>query len=479
MDMIIGGEKVGFESREAIPVINPATLEEIDRVPVATEGDLNRAIELARAGQARWGTAPMYERIEILRHFADLLEEKYLAIARAETAEMGKPISQSISEVKGSAETVRAFAEHARTLGGEVLPISNLPSAEKDLLLTVREPYGVAAAIVPFNYPVSSNILKTAPALLMGNSVIVKPASEAPLANILLTELMLEAGVPKDVLHIVTGSGAKIGRFLAVNPRINLLSLTGSTEVGIETCRNSSDNLKKVLLELGGNDPLIVLEDADLDYAASEAVIGRYGNAGQICCGSKRFIVHRSLKQAFVDKLIEKIKERRIGDPMDEKTNMGPLVSIKAAKKVEAQVDLTLNQGGKLLYGGHRFQETYFEPTVIEVTRDADVAKDMEIFGPVWPVITFDVAEEALEIANQTKYGLSSGVIGQDYRKLLKMAKGMRAGCCVMNGCGNYQTKDQGFGGFKMSGNAREGGHYALEEMSQFKTLVFRKAFEE
>ena len=337
----------------------------------------------------------------------------------------------------------------------------------------------MAAAIVPFNYPVSSNLLKTAPALLMGNAVIVKPASEAPLANIRLTELMQEAGVPGDVIQIVTGSGASIGRLLACDPRIALISLTGSTEVGIEIARNSAVNLKRTLLELGGNDPLLILEDADLDYAASEAVIGRYGNAGQICCGSKRFIVPASMKERFTEQLIQKIQERRIGDPMDERNQMGPLVSARAAKTVEEQVQTALQQGGKLLCGGHRFQEAYFEPTVLEVPKEADVARDMESFGPVWPIIAYQGLEEGIAIANQTCYGLSSGVIGRDYQTLLKAAKRIRAGCCVMNGCGNYQTKDQAFGGFKLSGNAREGGHYALEEMSQLKTLVFRKAFEE
>lgn len=478
MDMLICGGKVGIDGREKINVYNPATLQIIDSVPAATEEDVDAAIAYALEGFKLWSQTLLFERIEIVRRFADMLENDYEKIAQIESQEVGKPISQARSETKGAGETARQISEYARTLSGEVLPISNLPSAEKDLLLTVREPYGVVAAIVPFNYPISQSILKIIPALLMGNTVILKPASEAPLSNLMMVEMLYEAGMPKSAIQVITGRGSQIGEMLATDARISVISLTGSTNAGIKIAKAAASTLKHVLLELGGNDPLIILRDADMEYAVSEAVIGRYGCCGQICCGSKRFIIPEEIKEAFVKRLIEKIQERPFGNPADPNTMIGPLISVEAAKEVERQLELTVKQGGKILFGGHRIKESYIEPTVIEVSKDTDIARDMEIFAPVWPIITYKTLDEAIEIANQTCYGLSSGCIGQDYQTLLRVGREIKAGCVVMNGCGNYQTKDQGFGGFKMSGNAREGGHYVLEEMSQTKTLVFRKAFE-
>ena len=313
----------------------------------------------------------------------------------------------------------------------------------------------------------------------MGNAVLVKPSSEAPLANILLVQQMLDAGVPADVIQIITGPGEQIGRQLASDTRIALISLTGSTKTGIEISRYSAGNLKRVLLELGGNDPLLLLEDVDMDYAVQEAISGRLGNAGQVCCASKRFLVPRERKAEFVSHLIFNLRQKRIGNPMDYETQMGPLVSERAAQKVEEQLHKTVEQGGKILYGGHRLQGAYFEPTVLEVPKQAEILGSMEVFGPVWPVVVYDTLDEGIEIANQTCYGLSAGVIGRDYQMLWKAARAIQAGCCVLNGNGNYQTKDQGFGGMKLSGGAREGGRYSLEEMSQIKTLVFRRAFED
>ena len=479
MDMIIAGQRIGGGNRQKINVTNPATGAIIRTVPVATQADIDYAVRRSLIGQRLWQNRPMHERISILEKFADLLETHSLQVAETETAEMGKPIAQSIAEVKSSVEMVRNFNEHARTLGGEVLPISSLPSAEKDVLITLRVPYGVVAAIIPFNYPVSSNLLKTVPALLMGNAVLVKPSSEAPLANILLVQQMLDAGVPADVIQIITGPGEQIGRQLASDTRIALISLTGSTKTGIEISRYSAGNLKRVLLELGGNDPLLLLEDVDMDYAVQEAISGRFGNAGQVCCASKRFLVPRERKAEFVSHLIFNLRQKRIGNPMDYETQMGPLVSERAAQKVEEQLHKTVEQGGKILYGGHRLQGAYFEPTVLEVPKHAEILGSMEVFGPVWPVVVYDTLDEGIEIANQTCYGLSAGVIGRDYQMLWKAARAIQAGCCVLNGSGNYQTKDQGFGGMKLSGGAREGGRYSLEEMSQIKTLVFRRAFED
>lgn len=479
MDIKICGKYIGDKTyKKRIEIISPSNLQVIDSVPEVDIDDIDKAIRYAYIGYQTWSCRPLFERIEIIRSFADLLEKEYSKIAEIESHEMGKPIVQAENECRGASETIREIAEHARTLSGEVLPISNLPSAEKDLLITIREPYGVVAAIIPFNYPISQCVLKVIPALLMGNSVIIKPASEAPLAVIKLVEIMYRAGVPDDVVQIVTGYGNVIGKALCEHELISVISITGSTEAGIKTSINAAPKLKKVLTELGGNDPFVVLPDADIDYAVSEAVIGRYGCNGQICCGSKRFIVHEDVKQLFIDKLINRIKDLKMGDPLDRATKIGPLVSETAARKTEEQIMLTVEEGGKILLGGRLINKTYIEPTVIDADKNMSISRDMEVFAPVWPIISYKEIDEAIEIANQSCYGLSAGCIGTDYRMLLKLAKNIEAGCVVMNGCGNYQTKDQGFGGVKMSGNAHEGGHYALEEFSRMKTIVFRKAFE-
>ena len=477
MYMLICGERRFSQAGKSITVYNPATHEAIESVPDASTEDVDSAIKYAFEGFEKWSRTLLFERIGIIRKFADLIENNYETIAEIETREMGKPIMQSRSECRGAAETIREISEHARTLNGEVLPISNLPSAEEDMLITVREPYGVVTAIVPFNYPISQCILKLVPALLMGNTVIVKPASEAPLAVIKLMELLYEAGLPEYAAQVVTGPGHSVGKQLCEDERISVVSLTGSTLSGIQASMNAAGTLKHVLLELGGNDPLIILKDADMDYAVSEAVVGRYGCAGQICCGSKRFLVHEDIVDEFTEKLTDALSKLKLGDPFDTETKIGPLVSIEAAERAEKQIKESLEEGGRLLMGGRRLNESYIEPTVIRTERSMKILHDMEVFAPVWPIISFKTIDEAIEIANDTPYGLSSGCIGNDYRQLLKIAKEVKAGCVVLGGCGNYQTKDQGFGGIKMSGNAREGGHYCLEEFSRIKTIVFRKAF--
>jgi acyl-CoA reductase-like NAD-dependent aldehyde dehydrogenase len=478
MKMIIGGKHVDASDKATMDVINPATLEVIDTVPFATHEDVSLALKNAQAGFREWSQMPLYERIRILYKFADILEERMEELVKIDCRESGKAISLCRGETIEALVIFRGYCEKARNFGGEVLPLDTEKRIENDLIITVREPIGVVGCIIPFNYPVELFAHKVAPALVVGNTVVIKPASDTPMASILMTEWLLEAGVPANAAQIVTGSGSKVGKWMVESPDTNMITLTGSTEVGIETMHGCSDKLHHCHLELGGNDPFIIFDDCDLDKAVEESIGGRCSNAGQTCCANKRFIVQNTIKDKYIEKMIEGLKKVKVGDPMQEDTFYGSMISEKAAIEVEKQVQHTVAQGAKCAYGGKRFNRTFFEPTLLtDVTPDMDVAKDLEIFGPVIPVIGFDTVEEAIEIANNIPYGLSSGVMTNDMKKAMKVSRSIQSGCCVVNGSGNYRSAHQAFGGYKMTGIGREGVAYTLEEMTQKKTIAFKQIF--
>ena len=478
MKMILGGKKVDASDKMTQEVYNPSTHAVIDTVPLATRDDADLAVKNALVGFREWSARPMYERIDVIYAFIEAMKEKQEEMIALSMQEIGKTRAMADSEFEITIQLMKNFCESARSLGGETLAVNDQFFTENDLAATVREPWGVVLCILPFNWPIELYSQKVIPALLMGNAVIVKPSSDTPLTNIRMTELLLDCGVSPNALQIITGSGSKIGKWLVSNSNIDMVSLTGSTDVGIQTAKDGADHLHRISLELGGNDALIILDDADIDYAVDESLNGRLPNAGQICCGSKRFFVHNAVKEEYTNKLLAALKKVKVGDPTDEATTYGPIISERAAVEVEKQIQKTIDQGAQLLFGGRRFNKTFVEPTLLtEVTADMDIAQDMEIFGPVWPVIGFDAIEEVMEMANSTKYGLSGGVITRDIKKAMAVAKTMRAGCCVVNGTGMYRAPNQAFGGYKMSGLGREGGRFTLEEMSQLKTIVFKKLY--
>jgi succinate-semialdehyde dehydrogenase/glutarate-semialdehyde dehydrogenase len=472
MQMIIGGEKVSAKSGEEIRVINPATREFIDTVPAATQEDIELCLKNAQQGKVEWANTPLYVRTAILKKCAEALLAHKEELAALLSKEMGKPITQAELDVDITASKYFGFAEKANHLGSEVMPVEFM--GENDIIFTRREPLGVVAVIAPFNYPLILSTHKLAPALAAGNAVIVKPASDNPLAVIRLVELFLECGIPANVLQVVTGSGAAVGKWLVDNPEINAVSLTGSTAVGREVARYAAPYLHRVFLELGGNDPFIVFEDADLDVAIAEALT-RTMNCGQTCMAPKRFIIHKAVKEQFVTRLIDSLKNMPIGDPANRGTAIGCLISEKAAMQVEEQVALTIRQGAKCIYGGKRFKHAFFEPTVlVDVTTDMDIAKDLEIFGPVFPIIDFASADEAVCIANGSKYGLSGAVISQDIAKALKTASQIESGSIGINSSGLLLSSSFPFGGYKMSGLGREGFSVGLQEFSQEKTYAMK-----
>lgn len=476
MKMIINGIPVNASDGSTHDVINPATMERIDTVPAATPQDVEQALDAARAGQREWQNTVLYDRVETLRRFTALLEKNMDEFTRLMCTETGKTLASCVDETRACINIFEAYCEKAKNYGGETLPLDSEPRVNGDIIFTVKEPLGVVACVVPFNYPTELYAHKVAPALVMGNAVIVKPSSDTPLGNIFLTQLLIEAGVPGGAAQVLTGSGAKIGRQLAESPKIDAISLTGSTAVGIETARSGAKNLTHVFLELGGNDPLIIFDDADIDRAVAETLAGRASNAGQTCCGTKRLIVQNGIRQQYTEKLLEALKGLRVGDPFDPATDYGPLISEKAAKDVEEQVAHTIEQGAACLLGGKRFAHTYFEPTLLTgVTPEMDIAGALEVFGPVFPVIGFDTEEEAVRIANAAPYGLSSGVLTENMKTALRVAMAMQAGTCVINGCGNYRSAHLAFGGYKMTGIGREGVTHTLDEYTQTKSIALKQ----
>ncbi len=475
MKMMIDGKRVDAKDNATIQVLNSATQEFIDTVPAATEEDVRKAIAAAQEGKKVWGDTPQYKRSELLVKCADAIDQNLEALARTLTTEMGKVISEARAEVDCAAQIFRGFAEMANHFYGQTMSEFQKGS-ETDIIFTKHEPLGVVACITPFNYPAELCYHKVAAALAVGNAVIIKPATDNPLTVMRIAELCWEAGVPGNVLQVVTGQGQKIGRILAEAEGIDKISLTGSTEVGVEVATLAAKTLKHLSLELGGNDPFIVFEDADMDLAVAEAVASRLKNAGQTCVASKRFIVQNTVINEFTEKVVDSLKKIKLGSPLSEDTQLGSLINVKAAQRVLEQVRHTVAQGAKCIYGGNVYDQSYFEPTVLTgVTKDMDIAVGLEVFGPVFPIIGFDTFDEAIEIANHTPFGLQSGVMTKDSSKAIRAASKIKAGAVVINGSGNYRNIDQPFGGVKMSGMGREGVSCTLAEMTQPKSYVLKK----
>ena len=473
MKMLLAGKYTDASNGETFNVVNPATGEVVDTVPQGTLEDLDRAIELAVLGQKEWNAVPLHERIRILERYCCLIENNVEEIAEIMCEEGGKPIEQCRTEVYANAAIFRIYNAAAYTFYGKTLPYNGEPRSQGDVAFTIHEPLGVFANIVPFNYPCELAAHKLAPMLVTGNSVVLMPSSKTPRSAIMIVKLLYDAGVPVNAVCCLTGRGSVIGAAAAKDPRVAAVSFTGSTEVGISLAESCAKSLRPVSLELGGNDPLLIFDDADYEKALEETIAGRIGNAGQTCCASKRFLVLRGIFDRFAADLTARLEKVVVGDPKNPKTEMGPCIREADAIEVERQINRTIEQGGKLLTGGHR-NGAFIEPTVIVTPRDADIAKDEECFGPVWPLIPFDTLEEALDIANQTKYGLSSGVITSDMATALKAANGIQAGACIIGGSGNYRLAHQPFGGYKYSGVGREGAVITLEEMTQQKMISFK-----
>ncbi|MDD3367613.1 MAG: aldehyde dehydrogenase family protein [Lachnospiraceae bacterium] len=474
MKMIINGKTRDASDGKTIDVINPATGAVVDTVPAATEADIKEAVSCAVAAQKIWAEVPVSEKVEILYRFLALVEKNKEDLAHTLSQETGKPITEARAEIGNIPISFKAFSERAKHLYGETIPAGMEAGQDKNFLIVQREPLGVVACVIPFNFPCDLFDQKVAPALLSGNAAIVKPSTDNPLTLCKLTALLVEAGVTDGAIEIVTGRGSSVGNWLCGNKDVHLITLTGSTEVGIQTAKTAAEHLTHVALELGGNDAFIVLEDGNVDLAVEELIWGRMYNTGQVCCASKRFIIHESRVAEFTEKAIKRISQLKQGMPSDESTQIGCLISEKAAIEVEKQINLTVDQGGKIVLGGNR-KGAFIEPTVISnVPKTADVAIDMEIFGPVVPIISFQTVEEAIAIANSSKFGLCGCVFTENMKLAAKVCNALECGGTVVNGASFFRSFEMPFGGYKYSGIGTEGVLSTFNEMTRTKTIVLK-----
>ena len=474
MRNLVNGKEVEATLHQVIEITNPATKELLDTVPNSTEEDVDVAVKAAVAAQKKWAEVPLHERGNILEKFAELVERDKEDLAITLCKETGKPIKEARGEISNTKTFVHAYVERAKHLYGINIPTGNEPGQENTVQFTIRQPLGVVACIIPFNFPCDLFGQKVPSALIMGNAVIVKPSTYNPLTLHKYCLLLKEAGIPDGVINCLSGDGPVVGQALARHKGVHLISVTGSTAVGMETMATASKNLTHVMLELGGNDAFILDKDGDLDLAVKELVWGRLYNTGQVCCASKRFLVHNEVKEEFTRRVVERVSKMRVGDPLEETSEIGCLINERAAERVEEQVNTTIAQGAKLVFGGRR-SGAYYEPAIlIDVTKDMDVMKDMEIFGPVIPICGFDTIEEAIEIANQSSFGLCGNIITKDMNNAFKVATKLEVGGAVINGASFFRSAEMPFGGWKHSGIGNEGIATTLQEMSRIKTIVLK-----
>ncbi|MFV0528968.1 MAG: aldehyde dehydrogenase family protein [Lachnospiraceae bacterium] len=495
MKMLIDGELTDAYDGRTIEVKNPVTNEVVDTIPQASKQDVDRALAASKRGLAKWSRVPLKDKEKIYEVFFELMNEHKRDILGTLMKESGCSMRNALFQWQGIPGLFRGYLETAKRYDGSLLVPGTEPGhdgkTEHDLQMVVYEPVGTVLAIVPFNAPLMLFGYKVAPALAAGNAVIVKPPTSNPLALMKLIHLFWEAGVPKDALQVVTGSGAQMGDWMVEDPRIDAVTLTGSTDVGLHIAEILAKRLAPCALELGGNDPFIVLEDADVEAAGIEAASWRMNSAGQVCIAPKRFLVQNSVKEKFTEAALRVVQKIEMGFDMDieqeldiyadkEFTDLKPgkmlmnsLISESAARTVEEQIQHTLAQGARVLHGGKR-HGSFIEPTVLtDVTKDMDVAKDMEIFGPVLPIIGFDTPEEAIEIANSSQFGLSGCVMTRDWKKGMYFARKIESGGVVVNGTGTYRNMMQPFGGYKLSGQGKEG-FATLGEMVREKVIVLK-----
>lgn len=467
MRMHIHGEWV--EGSDTIEVRNPFDDSVIDTVPQASSAEVNAAIEGAVEGAKIMRAMPAYERYQILRKAAELMVERQEDLGRTISSEEGKILSEGIFEAGRSAITIEISSEEAKRLSGEVLPLDGAPGAAGKLGFTLRVPCGVVVAITPFNFPLNLVCHKIGPALAAGNAVVVKPASDTPLCALKLVEIFLEAGVPPLAISCITGSGGTVGNSLCSDPRVRKISFTGSSEVGNSICKSAG--IKKVTMELGSNSPLIVMEDADLDKVAQATIASGFANAGQVCISAQRVIAMSGIYEDLIDLLRPRVEDISTGDQLDDSTKMGPMVRLHDAERVTEWIDEAVSAGARLVTGGGR------EAAVVNPTLLADVEPDMrisrdELFGPAVGVTRATDIDQAISMANDTRYGLSAGIFTRDIDAAIKFARHVDSGNIQINWGPMWRADLMPYGGMKESGLGKEGPKYAIDEMTEMKTVV-------
>jgi acyl-CoA reductase-like NAD-dependent aldehyde dehydrogenase len=474
--MLLAGAWVDSSDGRYRPVLNPGTGQPIDEVPVATEADVRRAVAAAQLGKVAMRNLPAHERGRILIATAGRIEKELQTLARLLASENGKPVRQTREEIAATARIFRGFGEEAKRLFGRVVPMDAVPGMERHVAFTLRQPVGVVAAIVPFNYPAELWAHKAAAALAAGNALISKPPSPCPLTLLKIAKLLEEEGLPRNAHQMITGSGEMIGTLLATLPGIQVITVTGSVETGISLTQLAAAQLKRVYAELGGNDATIVCADADLDKAAEGIVMGRLARGnGQICCSVKRVFVQSSVRDELARKLSKWCAELVVGDQLLETTDVGPLISEKAAAEVEALVALAVADGATLVAGGGR-RGAFMDPTVLVNVPAGTRMFCEETFGPVVPLVSFDTVDEAVAMANDSPFGLQSAVFTSNISTAMDVAYRLEAGGVMINWGSALRAETLPFGGVKMSGVGREAIYDTLNEMTEQKAIVIHNA---
>ena len=444
-----------------LEVSNPFNGDVIGNVPSLTTDDVNDAVAASHEAQVTWAAKTPKERAELLQKWADLIDANKEDLAIIMTAEQGKPLTESRGEVGYANSFIRWFAEEGKRVYGDVIPANQTQLRH----VILKQPVGVCAAITPWNFPAAMITRKAAPALAAGCTMIIKPATETPFSALALAVLAEQAGIPAGVIQVVTGKSSTIGDILTGDPRIHKLSFTGSTEVGRTLMAQCAPTIKKLSLELGGNAPFIVFDDADLEKAAEGLIASKYRNAGQTCVCANRVYVQDNIKDKFLDVFVKKVAELNVGNGMDEGVDIGPLINKKALDKVQALLKDALDKGATLITGGstNGASELSYNPTVItDVSSDMDIASE-EIFGPIATIFTFKDEADVIRQANDTIYGLAAYFYSSSYARSWRVTEGLEYGIIGHN-TGLISTEDAPFGGVKQSGFGREGSKYGIEE---------------
>ena len=471
--MLINGELVDSVSRATDEVRDPATGEVVDTIPRGTAKDAEEAVAAAQAAFSAWADTPFARRAEILFKLVHLIHEREKGLATLLTREQGKPVRESVLEMRRFAHTIEHYAGMGKNVRGGYVPL--LDKGKYGMI--IKKPIGVCASIVPWNFPVSLMGNKIGPALLAGNTVVVKPASTTPLSVVETCRLFLEAGLPPGVLNVVTGPGGVVGETLLRHPAVRKIGFTGATDTGRRVMALAAEQIKRVTLELGGSDPMIVCDDADLDQAASAAMVGRFFNCGQACLAIKRLYLFERIYESFVAKLVERVKKLKIGNGLQQDTRLGPLHTDGQRREVEEQVQDAITRGARLLAGGARpdgadyAKGNFYLPTLlVNVPEDARVATE-EVFGPALPIWKVTGLDEALEKANNSIYGLGSSVWTRDLARANLAAERLEAGYTWVNSA-QIIYDELPFGGVKQSGMGKEHGSEALDYYMETKAVV-------
>ncbi|GIN87498.1 NAD-dependent succinate-semialdehyde dehydrogenase [Heyndrickxia sporothermodurans] len=463
--MYCNGEWIGSNLPE-LEITNPATGETIAKVPFGGKKEAQLAVDAASEAFPKWAALSAYERSDYIRAWYELVKENEIDLAKTMTAEQGKPLKEALGEIQYANGFLSWYAEEGKRIYGETIPATQ----RNKRLWVQKQPVGVVAAITPWNFPAAMITRKVGPALAAGCTVVVKPAEQTPLTALKLAELAEKAGIPKGVINVITGDPKEIGEVWLQDPKVRKLTFTGSTGVGKLLMRGSADTVKKVSLELGGHAPVIITKNADINKAVDGVIAAKFRNAGQTCVCSNRIYVHEDVRDEFTSKFTAKVKELKIGNGLDDGTEIGPLIDEAAIAKVQKHVNDAIEKGAKVETGGKSANGLFFEPTVLSNVNDDMLCMTEETFGPLAPVATYTNEEEVIQRANDSIFGLAAYVFTENISEGIKIVESLEYGIIGFND-GLPSTPQAPFGGFKQSGLGREGGHHGIEEYLEVKYI--------